>query len=390
MVFFFFLFTQLYSDVYGMMMPCCHAVCNHPNKDDQSLFDPMHISEGPYKFFKSKQMRQLRLDMMKINPYTPLVNDVCRNCIKEESDGLPSSRIQYEGKTFGRVLDVKLRIFGRKCNLQCFMCNLKNSSGRVEQAHKMVEYNPKVSEFLDYENQLQGGYDLSVDNPEAFDEQLKGLQALASRIKSINIIGGEPFVMPSHYALLDALIQCGEAKNIELSYTSNMTMLQWSNHHIYDYISKFGGCNMMWSVEGVGKYNDYMRFPSNWNTIQKNIEELRPYTKWFGASVTLSALSVLRLDELVGWCSSKDIIIDYNIVEDPEVCRIDALHPNIRKNLSDKYRFTKLEFLCRELDKEVEDWERKWSDFKEYIDAVDYANRTNYREVFPELDESIL
>jgi hypothetical protein len=46
--------------------------------------------------------------------------------------------------------------------------------------------------------------------------------------------------------------------------------------------------------------------------------------------------------------------------------------------------------LCKELDKEVEGWEQKWSDFKEYIDAIDHVNRTDYRKVFPELDESIL
>ena len=78
-------FTHLYSDSYHMMMPCCYAVTDHPYKSrENTSFKSTHLKDGAYEFFKSEQMSQLRLDMMKSDPLTPLVKDVCRDCIAAE------------------------------------------------------------------------------------------------------------------------------------------------------------------------------------------------------------------------------------------------------------------------------------------------------------------
>lgn len=384
-------FNHIYSDAYHMMMPCCNAVCDHPYKTNKDAnFKPMHLSEGAYKFYNSDQMRQLRLDMLKSDPYTPLVKDVCRSCIANEKNGLPSLRKSLDRPVFGRIIDVKLRIFGNACNLHCFMCNIKNSSGRIKQAKKMIEFNPKVSNFLGYEHikkfEEDGiGYDLAVDNPELFDIQIENLKKLAPKIKSFTIIGGEPFIMPSHYKLLDAMIEIDEAKNINLIYISNMTKLQWEGCKVIDYVKKFKSVEVSWSVEGYGKWNDYMRHPSEWNEIIANIVELKPHLERFQAGITLSSLSVIHLDKIVEFCQQNNIEYRFNNINKPEVCRVDALHPNIRKRLAKKYEGTDLDFLCKSLLKEVPDWEQRWSDFLEYTEAIDYVNKTDFREVFPEL-----
>lgn len=384
-------FAHLFSDSYHMMMPCCYAVCDHPYKNEKDAnFKAQHLSEGAYEFYNSDQMKQLRLDMLKTDPYTPLVKDVCRNCIATEAKGVPSPRQPLEKPVFGRVIDVKLRIFGNACNLHCFMCNIKNSSGRIKQAKKMIEFNPKVSDFLGYEHieKFEGdgvGYDLAVDNPELFDIQIENLKKLAPKIKSFTIIGGEPFIMPSHYKLLDAMIEIGEAKNIKIIYISNMTKLQWQGCKVIDYVKQFKAVEVSWSVEGYGKWNDYMRHPSDWNEIVANIAELKPYLGHFQAGITLSSLSLIHLDKIIDWCNENDILYKFNHVINPQVCRIDALHPNIRKRLAEKYEGTNLEFLCESLLKEIPDWEQRWSDFLEYTEAIDHVNETDFREVFPEL-----
>ena len=288
-----------------MMMPCCYTVCDHPYKSEKNAsFKAVHLKEGAYKFYKSKPMSQLRLDMMKPDPLTPLVKDVCRNCIAAEEAGLPSPRKPLDKIPFGRVIDIKMRIWGNACNLSCFMCNIKNSSSRQLQAKKLVEYNPKVREFLgvdhvDNFNDGEIGYDLAVDNPELFQIQLDSFKKLAPKINSFTIIGGEPFVMPSHYKLLDMLIESGESKNIKIIYISNMTTLHWNEKKITDYFNHFKQVEISWSVEGYGKYNDYMRHGSNWDKIIENIKEFTPHLTRFQAGITLSSLSVLQLDKLV-------------------------------------------------------------------------------------------
>lgn len=384
-------FTHLFSDSYHMMMPCCYAVCDHPYRTEENAnFKAKHIKDGAYEFYNSEQMKQLRLDMLKSDPMTPLVKDVCRNCIANEESGLPSPRHPLDKPVFGRIIDVKMRIFGNSCNLHCFMCNIKNSTGRIKQTKKMIEFNPKVSEYLGYEHIEKFaedgiGYDLAADNPDLFEIQLNNLKKLAPKIRSFTIIGGEPFIMPSHYKLLDAMIEIGEAKNIGITYISNMTKLQWEGCKVIDYVKEFKHVEVSWSVEGYGKWNDYMRHPSDWNEIIANIDDLRPHIAKFKSGITLSSLSVIHLDKIVEFCQQNNIDYKFNNVIKPEVCRVDALHPNIRKRLAKKYEGTDLDFLCESLLEEVPDWEQRWSDFLEYTEAIDYVNKTDFREVYPEL-----
>ena len=69
----------------------------------------------------------------------------------------------------------------------------------------------------------------------------------------------------------------------------------------------------------------------------------------------------------------------------PEVTSVGYLHPNIRKRLSNKYRGTKLEFLCKILEKDYDDWEERWDKAIKYLNSFDFANGTNWKETFPEL-----
>ena len=384
-------FTHLYSDSYHMMMPCCYAVTDHPYKSrENTSFKSTHLKDGAYEFFKSEQMSQLRLDMMKPDPLTPLVKDVCRDCIAAEEAGITSPRKPLPQLRFGRVLDVKMRLWGNACNLACFMCNIKASSKRQEQAKKLAEYNPKIGEWLELDqvdkfDQEGMVYDLAVDNPELFDIQLESFKKLSKKIKSFHIIGGEPFVMPSHYKLLDMLIEIGESKNIALLYTSNMTVLHWQEKKIIDYFKHFKQVDITWSVEAVGKYNDYMRFYSKWDQIEENIRMIVPYLNEFTAGITLSSLSIFHLDEIVDYCVARNIPYKFNIVVTPKVCRMEVIHPSIRKKLAEKYKGTRLDFLCETLLSKVDDWEERWNNFLEYTEAIDHVNKTNYKEVFPEL-----
>ena len=128
-----------------------------------------------------------------------------------------------------------------------------------------------------------------------------------------------------------------------------------------------------------------MRHPSIWNQIVENIAELRPHTTTFEANITLSSLSVIQLDKIIDFCNQNNIKYNLNNVIKPEVCRIDALHPDIRMRLAEKYEGTELEFLRESLLEEIPDWEKRWSEFLEYTEAIDHVNETDYKEIFPEL-----
>ena len=79
---------QLFSDSYGVYMPCCMATVDHPHDGcwhgAKSDFPAPKVSEvSPSEFFYSDYMKQLRSDM-RGGKTTPLINKVCANCINEE------------------------------------------------------------------------------------------------------------------------------------------------------------------------------------------------------------------------------------------------------------------------------------------------------------------
>ena len=384
-------FTHIFSDSYGIMMPCCYAHVDHPYKSDRpGDFPTASVEDGILNYWKSPEMSQLRLDMMK-GEMSDTMNSVCQQCIYNEKAGLPSHRIPSDTVPLGRVLDIKLRLFGNSCNLSCYMCNIKNSSYRISQTEKMMEHTPEVREYLAYDDlpeylKKDGGFDLLSHSPEVFDKLMLDIKKLASKIKSITIIGGEPMILPSHYKVLDVLIESGHSDKITLSYDSNLTRLQWKGCKILDYFDKFKSVDIKWSIEGIGKYDEYIRFPTKWDTVEENFDIISAHPKVnITANTTIQLLSVINLDLLSEYLGKRGMNIKFIPVDTPQVVSLGYLHPNIRKRLSNKYRGTGLEFICQELDKNYDDWEERWDKAIKYLNSIDYVNGTNWKETFPEL-----
>ena len=384
-------FTHIFSDSYGIMMPCCHASVDHPHKTDRpGDFPCAPVEDGILKYWKSSEMSQLRLDMMKEEP-SDLIKSVCWQCIHNENIGLPSARVPSDKIPFGRVIDMKLRLFGNRCNLSCFMCNIKNSDTRIRQTEKMMEHEPDVRDYLSYDDvpeylKKDNGFDLASHSPEVFDRLMEDIKKLAHRIRHITIIGGEPMILPSHYKLLDALIDCGQSQNIILGYDSNLTKLQWRDNKVLNYFDKFKSVEIKWSIEGVGKYDEYIRFPTDWRTVEENFDYISRHPKVsLTANACISLLSVINMDLLIDFLDMKGLHCNFITVDVPEVTSVGYLHPNIRKRLSNKYRGTKLEFLCKILEKDYDDWEERWNKAIKYLNSFDFANGTNWKETFPEL-----
>ena len=372
---------QLFSDSYGVYMPCCMATVDHPHDGcwhgAKSDFPAPKVSEvSPSEFFYSDYMKQLRSDM-RSGEVTPLINKVCANCINEEKKGGKGLRTPSWKEPLGRALSVKLKLYGNVCNLSCYMCRIKDSSSRIRQTEKLMEIDPEFGEMLEYDkltyDMKHGGVNYNV---------IEDIKKLAPKIEKIYIIGGEPFIMPRHYEVLDALIEIGQAKNIILKYHTNLTKLEWEGNHIFDYIKQFYECEINWSLEGLGEQNDYIRFGSNWESNLENYHKIKKHARVW-ANVCASSLSILSLDKTIEWMKSEDLEYSINNIQEPRPCRIDSLHPKIREQLLPIYKGTILE---SELSAEVEDWEERWEELLRYLKALDKVNKTDYTKVFPLLD----
>ena len=256
------------------------------------------------------------------------------------------------------------------------MCRIKDSSSRIKQTEKLIEIDPEFGEMLEYDKltdeMKHGGFNYNVT---------EDIKKLAPRIQKIYIIGGEPFIMPKHYEILNALIEIDQAKNIILKYHTNLTKLEWKGNHIFDYIKKFKSCDINWSLEGLGEQNDYIRFGSNWESNLENYYKIKKHARVW-ANVCASSLSILSLHKTIEWMKSEGLSYTINNILEPRPCRIDSLHPKIREQLLPMYINTELESA---LSANVEDWQDRWEELLRYLRALDQVNKTDYTKVFPEL-----
>lgn len=394
-------YMMITTDNFGVYRPCCFATLNHPLSSGDDASVPGHSIKdmSMMEWYNTPEMVQLREDMQS-GEVTPLMQDYCRRCIEYDAQGSYSGRKEKKNWDLPeRCLELKLRVFGNKCNLKCYMCVAYDSSARMDQITRMSSIDPEIMEDFRFDNVAalsQEDLLADMDNhipteyartePEVFKDIIQDVVNNIDKIKTLSIIGGEPFIIDSHYELLDAVIATGQSKNIKLKYSSNLTKLQWSRYSIEEYFPHFEWVEIRWSMEAIGEKNNYIRYPSKWEECATNAVKVLAHPNVdVIPHTTRSALSILSLQETINWCKQFGFKRHkFNDVYRPEVCRVDYLPPSIRERLLEQYRGTEHEYF---LTLQVDDWQDRWEKLKGYLNLLDEVNGTDYKQTFPLLTD---
>lgn len=252
-------------------------------------------------------------------------NPLCKACWDEEDSGLKSKRlseITKLGKYFslkdarkttaddGTIptttpmmsLDVR---FGNNCNLVCRMCNPRDSRAWYSD-HVAISGETHFGTLNGFvELKKTNGHWIAKDSKKFdwYEEDFfwNQIDQYGDQLMTIYMAGGEPLITPKHDELLEKLIELGVAKNIDLDYSTNFTILPKNIENLW---REFRAINLGISIDGVGKINDYIRYPSKWDGIENNFEKienfkdvnLRVYT-----NTTISALNLPSSSETVKW-----------------------------------------------------------------------------------------
>ena len=188
----------------------------------------------------------------------------CETCYDYESKGIESSR-QFETMEWVSKLDLvslddvkrlehpsyyEIRL-SNKCNLMCRSC-------RPEHSH-LIEKEYKI-------------HNIQHPNPLSF----KFSSFSHVHIPSLNnktriyLTGGEPTVMQDFYDFCD---QCIELGHTDFDFTIG-TNAQTFTPKFWSVINHFTNMNFSVSVDGFGKYNDYQRWKSDFDTVMSNAKKL--------------------------------------------------------------------------------------------------------------------
>lgn len=266
-----------------------------------------HIYEGNSKLeFNSKQeIKELMNNELFKNIRLTMLNgewhESCLYCKKLEELGSVSPRIyskrnlEHQGHKLdfltsqdGSIeLDIKSCHISLStlCNLQCRMCDPYYSSGLI-----------KAWSDLNIKFDKEAAVELTTNFKT--EDHIERLTEIIQQVTDFSILGGETFINPEYEKLLQLAIDLGVSKNIVIHSSTNGTTLPSKLPQLWKH---FKGIIIYVSLEGVKDFNDYIRYPSHWSIIEKNLLKLKKLSKImplkFQIHTVFQAYTILKLHD---------------------------------------------------------------------------------------------
>ena len=297
------------------------------------------------EYMNSPRMKQIRLDMLEGKKI-----DACSNCYYREDAGMTSMRQNswgfinarqwYEDIGVGKdsllelgdissmidslpdgIRDAKVKEYQEKefdrliantdehghiinkptyydirtihCNLQCVSCGDTFSSEHINLSKKM--------------GTGAGGFkpDYKFEDNTA-DEMIQGLKD--KRINSLYWAGGEPFMSPLHWKVMEAILELRKNPEyteyidlIKVHYNTNLTKSKWKNKSIPEMLSKYKRLYIEASLDGVYETFEYTRDGANWKEVEQNWQEYYNSDCDMRITTVLSAPVIFDIDRYMNY-----------------------------------------------------------------------------------------
>lgn len=350
-------FTQIYSDNASRYRLCCHAAPN----PSISKYNTNNVN--PFEFFMSDEMEQIRDDMMSGERI-----EGCEACYDLEERGHKSWRqwkynTIYDLRSEVHKVNLKLRIMGSYCNLGCYMCYPYNSSTR------RVELKSNNIDWSDYDAGVL------TTSTKRYEETIKDILDNIDLVEKMNITGGEPLQLDRMWQLMDQ-IPSHHAKNIILTFDTNLTQLEYKQWNIWQLIDKFKRVDLGVSCDHFGDKLHWIRYPIDVKQFEKNLELMKDNIS--NINVTVSLLNVYDLDDIEQYYNKFNVTFD-GIVRHPEMLSIRNI-PD-KDSLIEKYQ--RFPMVVQELQKEsIPGSLEKGLD---YCRTLNTKRNINFNELFGEL-----
>lgn len=223
----------------------------------------------------------------------------CERCYAHERNGSESHRTLWheyfpsiqnptEIQNVEEIIYFDIK-FGNLCNLKCRMCSPLLSSEFNKEAKEIQLYSNKIIELgiNTVDEDMNSWY-----NTEEFNESIA---IIAPYLRHIYITGGEPTVIKKYYWFLEYLVDKGYSKNITIRTSTNLTNV---STNMLNLLMNFNEIIYGISMDGVGKVNDYIRAPSNWSALDKNLRRIIDTDLPNKSILTTIAMSPLNLETL--------------------------------------------------------------------------------------------
>jgi MoaA/NifB/PqqE/SkfB family radical SAM enzyme len=402
------------TETNGAMRLCCASntkgISNEGNNGAGVNLKDTTIS----KEYNNNYYQQVRQKMLKGKEPAD-----CRKCFSQESMGIISKRLWETREWHNQGIDITqikstksnypvyldLRL-GNTCNLKCTMCSPHDSSQWVKDYSKL---NDDTQKLIDWNKENNNQFWFRNHD---FKQDLYGI---IPYLQQLQFAGGEPLMIPEHKELLDKIVNQGYSQNITLKYNTNAMLVDSEVINIW---KKFKKVKVSVSLDGIGKRGEYIRYPMQWEILEKNLDLLdnTPSNIDVTIAVTVQLMNIKHLPDFARWKIKKNFRkINLDFIEDvqlgagifnmhllyiPTFLSIQALPLEDKKEVEELFLNLKKEITIPKFCSNPLGWP-KWQslidfmykeqtdnlliDFRTYINNLDTVRNTNFKSVFPEL-----
>jgi MoaA/NifB/PqqE/SkfB family radical SAM enzyme len=214
---------------------------------------------------------------------------------------------------------------GNVCNLRCRMCNARSSSA--------IAADPVHRAWSDAEPApLPEGARLPA--PWHRQESFLADEVLAGPVKQLQVVGGETFMSAGGLLALRTLAARGAAAEIDLVLNTNGT---WIDEEWLELLGAFRSSVIAVSLEGVGAWNDYIRYPSRFADVLASLPRLRAVPRaQVMVSSTFQAYNALHYPRLLEKCDELGLMVYTHPLVAPEQLAVRALPPPARAQAAER------------------------------------------------------
>jgi len=313
---------HIFGSLSGNFYLCCHAE-----------FVPNTKIMGTHKqsldsIWNSLDYKQVRLNFLKNKIPTECVHA----CYDKEKQGSGSNRLQVNQRfqkyayiqdktnSDGSVdstptyLDIR---FGNLCNFKCRMCGPAASTSWYKDSN-----DPKWSKTLDY----------FTDNENFW----KDVPQYIPNLEEVYFAGGEPFIQEGHYKMLNVLIDSGYAKNIHVSYNTNLSYSKFKKYDLTHLWGNFKKVSIWPSVEGYGSRVEYSRKGLSWSKFEKHAILFKEHIQT--VSSVINIYSITSMPDLILWCKRNGFDFYGSTQIEPSFQRVTCLPKEAKQQVLSIYK----------------------------------------------------
>jgi organic radical activating enzyme len=311
----------------------------------------------------------------------------CKLCYENEDQGVASPRIpcDFTVNTKDNIIDLDIRI-NNLCNFKCRMCSEEYSS--AIQAETIEIYGKDAA---------LGSTQFSLDRSLLKDRSSNFTKIepfITNKLESVYFAGGEPLLIDEHYKILDKLLEIGNT-NLQISYNTNMSTLEYKNKSIFDYWKHFSNIKVGASIDCGKNEAEYIRHGTVWDNIVQNIASIQqraPHVKLKFASIVNSIGCESLIDVQRDYINS-GIEQSVRALTTPHFLSLAALPKHHKQRLSsviEKHiNFLGDTELARQWQRVLQymnnyDYSYSLSEFKQRMQVLDKHRNESFVDVFPQ------